>query len=230
MRPTRPLGALLALALCVGSYVAGCAQGSQDTQSDVPVVSGLPDGSAGTTPQGSGSGDDGSAVVVDDATIPTDPDTGASDPDSAAGDDGSADATPPDDASGDAAPPPDAAPTDAASHDAGLDAAADASDAGAMSPILGLPSPSGQRCKDIGQDTDCPLFDTCLIDTPTGGRCEGCVACHGYRHSCTKSVDCAAPYQCYANVCSYICHLGGHDCGGGTTCVNVGNTKYGICQ
>jgi hypothetical protein len=219
--PIRPLRSfLLALFVAGGAYAAGCARGD-DGLATPPVASPSIDGGASqpqSAPPASAADAAGPVSPGSDAsTVPED----ASPPDSTAGDDGAADASL--DASPDVAPPPvDAAPTVDASQP-------DASDAG-LSPLLSVPAPGSQACSSIGEDVDCPLGDVCLISTPSSGACESCVACHGYQHSCNTDDDCGPPYQCYANVCSYLCRIGHHDCSSlGEQCVNVGNAQYGVC-
>jgi hypothetical protein len=229
--------ASIVIALLFGAagagYAAGCAQGDQELFA-VELPSGA-EGGASHTESPPPAADDASAItpvgdaspaadaIAEDASLP-----GDASPDATSAADGEppADAAPPLDAAhpADAAHPIDAAhPVDANSPDA--------NDGGGMSPILSLPPPGSAPCSGVGQDVDCPLGDACLISTPTGGACVSCVACHGYEHSCTKDEDCMPPYQCYANSCSYICELGHHgECGSGQSCVNVGNTSYGICS
>lgn len=116
--------------------------------------------------------------------------------------------------------------TDAGS---GNDAAGGGTDAG-LDPLLGLPDPSGMPCNP--PDTQCPGVGWCRIDSPNGGRCEGCPnGCALVGQSCVKSADCDIDLQCYDGTCRTFCHLATpQECGNASDCIDVGNDTVGICR
>jgi hypothetical protein len=106
-----------------------------------------------------------------------------------------------------------------------------ASDAptGALNPELALPNASGVPCSTPGSENGCPAIEVCRIDSPTGGRCEGCTSCNNLWKPCVQSSDCDIIFQCFEGQCTPICPLGTSYCGPVQNCLDVGNETYGVC-
>jgi hypothetical protein len=117
---------------------------------------------------------------------------------------------------------------DSSSSDTGADVGSDAP-TGALNPDLALPNASGVPCSTPGSENGCPAIEVCRIDSPTGGRCEGCTSCNNLWKPCVQSSDCDIIFQCFEGQCTPICPLGTSYCGPVQSCLDVGNETYGVC-
>jgi hypothetical protein len=99
-----------------------------------------------------------------------------------------------------------------------------------MDPGLVLPGPGGASCTTPGSSTSCGYLEVCRIAGPNSGRCESCDNCGNLGAYCTTNRDCDILFQCYQHTCTNICPLGTSYCGPVADCLDVGNSKYGVCK